>query len=144
MKSRIVAAVFTLLLFCALTLFAAYNIHMCLSGQSGLCSIAPATVLAGLAIPQVRGFALLGVATSALIVLWMLFGNSYIKYRNGMREVVPGLWTPEPAGQGQHGTARWMEPKNFGKHFTVVTVDTQSQLVLELISCSQKEVQNGR
>lgn len=143
MKPRIFAAVFTLLLFCVLTLFGAYNLHMCLSGQSGLYSIAPATVLAGLSIPQVRGFALLGLVASVLVVLWMLFGNEYIKYRNGMKEVVPGLWTPEPAGQGQHGTARWLEPSNFSKHFTVVAVDTQSQLVLELISCSREEVRNG-
>lgn len=143
MKKRIMAAALVLLFFCALMPFAAYNLHMVLSKQISLCSADPAVVVVGLSIPQVRGFVFFGIALVALFEIWLLIGPTYIKYRNGMREIVPGLWIPEPAGQGQYGTARWMEPREYGSSFSVAVLDTNSALITSLIAHGEDDLKGG-
>lgn len=143
MKKRVITAAFVLLFFCVLSPLTAYNLHMILSGQDSFCSIDPAAVLMGLGIPQVLKLTLLGIAVSALAVVWMLVSHSYIKYRNGMREIVPGLSTPDPAGQGQYGTARWMEPNEICDVFSVVTVDKQAPLLQELMARGYDDLEGG-
>lgn len=143
MKKRVITAALVLLFFCTLSPLAAYNLHMILSGQGSYCSIDPAAVLMGLGIPQVLKLTLLGVAVSAIAVAWMLVSHSYIKYRNGMREIVPGLSTPEPDGQGQYGTARWMEPPEISDVFSVVAVDKQTPLLQELMAHGYDDLEGG-
>lgn len=94
MKRRAIAAVFVLLLFCILSVLGGYNLHMFLSGSPDRCSVDPHTVLAGLAIAQVRLFSFLGACIGGLLVVWMLFGHSYLNYKNHMRDVAPGIRTP--------------------------------------------------
>lgn len=143
MKRRAITAAFVLLFFCALSPLAGYNLHMLLSGRRELCSADPASVLTGLSIPQVRGFTLLGIGVAAVAVAWMLVSQNYIKYRNGMMEIVPGLWTPEPAGQGQYGTARWATEMELSSTFSVALVDAESPLLRELIAHGYDDLEEG-
>lgn len=143
MKRRVVTAVFVLLFFCALALLGGYNLHMILSGNMDQCSIDPGTVLAGLAITQVRLFSLLGIGFGGLLVFWMLFSPSYIKYKNGMRTVIPGVQTPEAAGQGQYGTARWMNEQDYKDAFYVAVLDENAALVQGLMTCGREDMEGG-
>lgn len=140
MRKRVAAAVITLLLFCAIFPFVSYNLHMVLSGQSELVSIHPATVLGGLFIPQVRRFFLLGAALALVGVGYMLFGHIGLKYRSDMRRITPNIETPAAEGQGQYGTARWLEPEALGRVFKTVRMDESAALIRALTTCGREDL----
>ncbi|MPN45152.1 hypothetical protein SDC9_192719 [bioreactor metagenome] len=74
-----------------------------------------------------------------LLVAWMLFGSSHLKYKSGMYEVVPGLKIPRPEGQGQHGTAWWMPESRYPKAFGAATLDEDAPIFRELILANVPE-----
>ena len=141
MKRRMITAGFVLLFFCVLAVLGGYNLHMFLSGKLEQCSIDPRTVLAGLAIEQVRLFSLIGIGAGVLFLFWVLFGPSYIKYKNGMRTIIPGIETPEAAGQGQYGTAEWMREADFQDAFYVAVLDTHSKRIQDLTAHGRDDLE---
>lgn len=116
---------------------------MFLSGSPDRCSVDPNTVLAGLAIAQVRLFSFLGACTGGLLVIWMLFGHSYLNYKNHMRNVAPGVRTPEASGQGQYGTASWMEQKDYQDAFYVAVLDRKSPFIRSLAAHGRDDLKEG-
>lgn len=133
MKKRIAAAAVCMLILTLLSLLAAYNLD-CLASHSRAFSSSPMTALEALGNRKVLIFFLLFTALSGLTVSYMAFGRSTIKYRSGMRQIVPGVETPMPEGQGQYGTARWMPKENIPKAFTVVRIDRDSRLIRQLLA----------
>lgn len=56
------------------------------------------------------------------------------EYKSEMQEVIPGLLeTPKAAGQGQYGTAKWLQPEQFPTAFHAVLLDRNAPLLKELI-----------
>lgn len=59
---------------------------------------------------------------------WRLFFTGS-DYKAEMLEITPDISTPAPAGQGQHGTARWMTEKEKDKYFDTVVINKDTQEV---------------
>lgn len=144
MKRRSIAAAVALLLFSLLAVVCAYNIHQLLSGEL-VFSCHPFTCLmAVLTVPLIRTWWLLLEGAAILAVTWMLFGREYIKYRSKLIYVCPGIVTPEPGGQGQYGTARWMTDNELEKAFTVVKIDASAPELRKLMLCGQDDLKGGQ
>lgn len=66
-------------------------------------------------------------------VLFMPFEHSYINYKSEMQTITPAIKTPKAEGQGQYGTARWMEKDEIPEAFTVVQIDRSDPLIRRLM-----------
>jgi len=140
MKKRLIAGGLALLLFFWLSLVISSNFGLLLAGQMKKCSLRTFKMLAVLAADprSIKLFLLLAIG-SVLLVLWMLFGNSYLNYKSDMYEVVPGFSIPRPEGQGQHGTAWFMQPKKFAVVFASAETEETLPLPPELMERYQNE-----
>ena len=58
-------------------------------------------------------------ALVALVLLIFVLTGSGVKYSSSMQRITPDIYTPYPEGQGQFGTARWMDKRKIRKHFAV-------------------------
>lgn len=95
---------------------------------------------------RVQKFYLLYAAITALLLIWALVSCNYIKYRSDMQRVTPDIETPCAAGQGQFGTARWMQPENIGRHFAVWKVPQRQKWFKQMINSGRlthKEVEDS-
>lgn len=140
MKRKWLSAGAVLLFFFWLSLVAASNFNLLMTGRKSECSLRFSTLITVLGDP--RGCRLFWVLalSSIVLVLWMLFGRSHLNYASSMYEVVPGFKIPRPDGQGQHGTAWFMSPKRFEENFSAVEV-MKLPLSPKLLEHYQKERQ---
>lgn len=140
MKRRLLAGGIALLFFLWLSLVLASNFGLLMTGRSMECTLRPAVMLEALqSDPRNEKLFLLLAVGSSMLVLWMLFGNSYLNYKSNMYEVVPGFRIPRPEGQGQHGTAWWMSTKKFASCFAVTMAEEALTLPPELQERYEKE-----
>lgn len=140
MKKRLIAGGLALLFFLCLSLVISSNFGLLLTGRRADCTLRPFGMLAALlADPRGSKLFLLLALGSVLLVLWMLFGNSYLNYKSDMYEVVPGFSIPRPEGQGQHGTAWFMPQKKFANAFASAEVEETLPLPPELTERYEKE-----
>lgn len=135
MKKRMIAASITTAIGLYLSLIGAYNMHLALSRLSGF-TLNPLSALAIFQIPKARIIFLLLFAFILLGVVWMVAGRSYIKYKSDMYEVTPTIKIPKPEGQGQYGTSWFLDPKKYDKAYAVTLMDTDSELIQDLITHS--------
>jgi len=146
MKIRWIAGALTSALFLWLALAGACNLDLFLTGQRAQCSLSFPVLIASLHRPHVALLFLLLAGLGLLLVAWMLFGSSHLKYKSGMYEVVPGLKIPKPEGQGQHGTAWWMPESSYPGAFGIAVLDEDSPVFRELILANvpEREQMEGR
>lgn len=123
-------------------LIGAYNLHWLLLGCPDAYTLDPMTALSGLNIRTVLLFFLIFTAAGATLVFYMLFSRSYIKYKSDMQHVTPDIQTPKAEGQGQYGTARWLQPGDFGDAFHLVVVDAHSDLIRLLMEHGQDDLRS--
>lgn len=142
MKRRLTAAAIMLLFFSLLAVFGAYNIHQVLSGQMDFSPLLW-VCLRGLAVPRIRTWYILLECFAVVAVAWMTFGRDYIKYKSKMRHICLDIYTPEPDGQGQYGTARWMTKREMDRAFTVVSIDHREPMIRELIDHGYDDLVEG-
>lgn len=123
------------------------DLHYLLLQQPYLLTLNPIngwhTILAG---GKPLRFYLLFTAASALFLVWLLIEQS-IDYKTKTQKIAPGIVTPRPAGQGQHGTARWMSKREVRKTFTGWTIRKSSSPLKELIEAGKndrKEIRNAK
>ena len=139
-KRRYFAAGVVFLCLSFLMLELAGNVHLLLSAGADSVTLHP-LLLARLLLSSRKALMmyllLLGFAT--LFVWWGLFGRSYLNYHSKMFEVVPGFEIPVPEGQGQHGTAWWLNQQDFDKHFASIDTSTPVQLPADLQQRYQEE-----
>lgn len=133
MKRKIILSCILMALSSVASLFVSYNVHCLLSGNRQLCSTNPAVLISGLSEPRIRTFFVICLAVAALAIAYLLVMQNYIKYKSDMQEITPDIRTPKAEGQGQYGTARWLDRKKYSKAFEVVEVDKASPLVSELV-----------
>jgi len=133
MKRRIIAASACFLVFLLFSAAAAANLELLLTQGRAACTLQPGLILTQL-LRSRRALlmTLLLAAVGLLCVLWALFGNSYLNYRSSMYQVVPGFKIPQPEGQGQFGTAWWLDPHDYGKCFSSVSTPKNLPLTAEL------------
>lgn len=66
-----------------------------------------------------------------LSVLFFLANNQ--PYQSKLKQVAPGIETPVPVGQHQHGSARWMRDEEMPRLFDSQTVDLGHPYIQNLI-----------
>lgn len=128
MKKRVITAIILWLILAGVVLPPVVaDLHALLSRQTEALTIKPwvgwQVVLEG-ELP-LRLYLLLA-ALCALGVLWAVVSSSYINYKSGMIQVTPDIVTPAPAGQGQYGTARWLEKRQIPKYYAVAEVKNKA------------------
>ena len=92
---------------------------------------------------RVLGFYLLYTIAVALMLIWVLVSTTYLNYRSNMQQITPKIKTPCADGQGQFGTARWMNPEEIGEYYSIWKVPSHQewfQQLLEAGRSSYKEV----
>lgn len=139
-KQRYFAASVVFLCLAFLMLELAGNVHLLLSVGTSSVTLNP-LLLARLLLSSRKALMmyLLLLGFAALFVWWGLFGRSYLNYHSKMFEVVPGFEIPMPEGQGQHGTAWWLEAQEFDKHFASIDTSAPVPLPANLQQSYQEE-----
>lgn len=84
-------------------------------------------------------FYLLLCALTALLILWVMLTGSYLNYRSDMQQITPDIQTPRAAGQGQFGTARWLDPKEITRFFGVWRVPQKDPAFQALLAAGEKD-----
>lgn len=140
MKRRLIAAGICFFFLLLLSLFFAGNLDLLLTQGRTACTLQPILLLKRiLATPRALLLTLLSTAAGLLCILWALFGNSYLNYRSNMYEVVPGFKIPGPTGQGQFGTAWWLDPHQYGKCFAAADAPRELSLSEDLAQYYEQE-----
>lgn len=95
---------------------------------------------------RVRRFYLLYCLGLAALLIWIIVCSNYLKYRSDMQRITPDIETPCAAGQGQFGTARWMNPADIGQFYAIWKVPKRQMWFQQLIAAgksSYKEVEDS-
>lgn len=134
MKRKIIISSILMAISSVISLYISYNVHWLLSGKRNMCSTNPVVLISGLSEPKIRTFFIICLLAAALAILYMLVMQNYIKYKSDMQYITPDIETPKAEGQGQYGTARWLNQKKLSSVFAAVQVDQSSPLVKDLIA----------
>ncbi len=134
MKRKIIISCILMVIASVVSLYVSYNVHCLLSGNRGQCSTDPTVLISGLSEPKIRTFFFIILIAVALAIFYMLVMQNYIKYKSDMQRITPDIETPKAEGQGQYGTARWLEIQNYTKVFSSVNVDRSSKMIKRLIN----------
>lgn len=92
-------------------------------------------------------FYLLLSAVVALLLAYILFTGSYLKYRSNMQVITPDIVTPCADGQGQFGTARWLTRDEIGRCFGIWRIHRKDKALVELMKAGErdrKEIRDAR
>ena len=124
MKKKIILAVISFILLSWISAVGAYNVHYVLSGEMEQCSLSLLLIVNSLFITEnIRQFFLLFLAASALFVIWMLFEKASLHYRSGIIRVTPDILIPTAEGQGQYGTAQFLNPKEYKTYWDAIAMN---------------------
>lgn len=74
---------------------------------------------------QIRMFTIFFFVILLLGIITLLVGGKS-SFKVDMIEITPEIHTPVPVGQGQHGTAKWLNKKDFDKVFDSVIIDSKN------------------
>lgn len=66
-----------------------------------------------------------------MAVLYFLLNSQ--PYQSTLRQVAPGIETPVPTGQHQHGSARWLKQEEWSSVFDQATLDLTHPFIQHLI-----------
>lgn len=73
-----------------------------------------------------------------LATLFFAFNNQ--PYQSELKQVAPGIETPVPTGQHQHGSARWMREEELLHLFDNDTLDLQHPFMQRLITTGYEDL----
>lgn len=73
---------------------------------------------------QIRMFTIFFFVILLLGIITLLVGGKS-SFKVDMIEITPEIHTPVPVGQGQHGTAKWLNKKDFDQVFDSVIIDSK-------------------
>lgn len=73
---------------------------------------------------QIRMFTIFFFVILLLGIITLLVGGKS-SFKVDMIEITPEIHTPVPVGQGQHGTAKWLNKKDFDKVFDSDIIDSK-------------------
>lgn len=90
-------------------------------------------------------FYLLLCGILAIALLGILLTGSSLNYRSGSWVVTPDIITPCADGQGQFGSARWLQANQIHRYFGIwkITKNAAFQALLDAGKADREEIQNA-
>ena len=136
----IIAGILIIPLF-GLSVLCAYNLHLLLSGAVAQCTLnLIAAFRYAQSIPKVMRMALIILGVFVCILAAIVLTQTYLPYRSQMRTISSDIKVPEPAGQGQYGTAVWLPERKIATIFTAVEIDQNSAEFQHLLKAARREL----
>lgn len=74
-------------------------------------------------------------------LLWLLIGSSHMGFKSKMQRITPDIATPCAEGQGQFGTAKWMQPGDIKRFFSHWKPARRQPWFKELIAAGKESYQ---
>lgn len=127
---------------CAFNLFVSTALHHLLSGESS--RLAFPTLATSLdSLFSSRPHLLLFVCLQSIVLLLaaLFFLTNSQPYQSQLRRVAPGIETPVPTGQHQHGSARWLGEEEWSHAFDHYTLDLRHPLIRHLFHTGYDDLQ---
>lgn len=133
-KQKAWISILIIVLGCVFNLFVSATLHLLLSGESTRIALPPLAICLDSLISSRPHFLLFICLQSIVLVLAALFflTNSQ-PYQSKLRKVAPGIETPVPTGQHQHGSARWLGEEEWPEVFDHYSLDLHHPLILYLL-----------
>lgn len=132
-KKKIIAALTLGAIFTVISLYLSYNLKYIFLGRLDMLTLNFFKVLFGLLDEHNRRFFLIFMGMSFLAIIYFVSMQGYIKYKSDMQVVAPGIETPKAEGQGQYGTARWLDSKKMGTAFSEIEFNTSDAFISNLV-----------
>ena len=73
------------------------------------------------------------------ILIYFKLSNKMTRYKSNMIKVTDDIYIPEPAGQGQYGTAHFLDKKQLDKKYKYNILDEINEVVKMLLQPDEKE-----
>lgn len=86
----------------------------------------------------VKSFYAVFAVLTALWIYWIFWGYRIFNTDTPMQKITPDIYTPCPAGNGQFGTAKWMDKRQLGKFFSSWKVARRKDWYGQLISAGKE------
>ncbi|MEG2020261.1 MAG: type IV secretory system conjugative DNA transfer family protein [Oscillospiraceae bacterium] len=115
-----------------ISLMAAYNINVLLSKHGSFSFYMSDTVFVLQDNKQRYLFMLIWCVLS-LLSITIALTNPLVNYTNGVIQVTPKIRTPAPSGNGEYGTAKWMQKRDYTKCFSRCAITADNPIVKELL-----------
>lgn len=144
MKRLFFIATGFLLLFSLLAVWGANNLHLVLSRDLPTWNFWDC-LFALLTSPKVWQWFWILEGGGLLITVTILF-DRYVgvkKYSGKLIHICDGIDTPETAGNGKYGTARWMSRKEKDDIWTVIDIDRNSPKLRALAAHGRDDLKGG-
>lgn len=77
-----------------------------------------------------------------LLAFLYYFTNSK-PYQSELKEITPQIRTPVPAGQKQHGSAKWLSDKEKEKAFDTAVLDLEDKYIKKLMTDGSSDIHKG-
>lgn len=138
MKRRLIAAGIVLALLWILVIPVSYNLDALLSQRYDFLWNPIRALPLVLGNEKARSFLLLLMGAALLAVAACLAAGSHVYTHSGTRRITPDIEIPEAAGQGQFGTARFLEKRKYKKAFTACELP-EDGLYAELLKEGKKD-----
>ena len=74
-----------------------------------------------------------------VILIYFKLSNKMTRYKSNMIKVTDDIYIPEPAGQGQYGTAHFLDKKELDKKYKYNILDENNEVVKMLLQPDEKE-----
>jgi len=124
-------------------LFLAYNLHSLFAGNPGM-ELRPLVMLAG-AGEEKNILLFFGIAMLLLVTLtgYAMVFSSTVKYKAGVREIIPGIKTPLPCGENLFGSARWLSARMYKRAFCPIKINPRDEAVKWLVGSGRMDLEEA-
>ena len=124
-------------------LFLAYNLHSLFAGNPGM-ELRPLVMLAG-AGEEKNILLFFGIAMLLLVTLigYAMAFSSTVKYKAGVREIIPGIKTPLPCGENLFGSARWLSARMYKRAFCPIKINPRDEAVKWLVGSGRMDLEEA-
>lgn len=121
MKKKIIFCSIYAGLFAVFSVIGGYNLHQLLAGNKDAYSLSPLLIVKGLmSVSEIRQFSGFIWLLLMLMLLSMIADAITLQYKSGTRRITKNIKIPLSAGEGQYGTADFLNPKDYKQHWTVI------------------------
>lgn len=141
-KQKVWISVLLFAVGCVLNLFISAAIHHLLSGTTTRLVVPPIADCLDSLLANRPHLLLFGCLQGFVLLLAVLFfvANSQ-PYQSKLRKVAPGIETPVPTGQHQHGSARWLQEDEWPRAFDHCTLELRHPLIRRLLDTGYDDLQ---
>lgn len=137
---RLSIAVVMLLIWSLLMMMVAVNLDNIMTGKPIM--LEPRFVFFEVwKIPKAIQLWLLSSSLGLVYIISVLIGNFGLENRSGMQSIIPGIKIPKAAGQGQYGTAQFLNDQKYDSVWEKVYI-IKDERIKELIKYGKEEGEN--